>query len=95
MDHNLRICLAAPAETKKVVARPAEATPKLMDICCIVLAIVLAALVSSSVMSANTSVFMLVYCSEVKVPVAECEQHDFPHVRALSDGAKKQEQRFR
>jgi hypothetical protein len=36
---------------KKAVASPAVATPKLMDICCIVLAIELALLVSCSVMS--------------------------------------------
>jgi hypothetical protein len=43
-------------------------TPKLIDICCIVLAMVLALLACSSVRSVYTSVFMLVYCSEVKNP---------------------------
>jgi len=54
--------------TKNAVVRPAVATPKLIDICCIVLAIELALLVSFSVMSAYTSVFMLVYCSDVNAP---------------------------
>ena len=42
--------------------------PKLTDICCIVLAMELALLVCSSVTSAYTSVFILVYCSELKNP---------------------------
>jgi hypothetical protein len=42
------------------VVSEAAATPKLIDICCIVLAIVLAMLVSASWMSAYASVFMLV-----------------------------------
>ena len=42
----------APLGTKKAVVRPAVATPKLIDICCMVLAIELALLVCSSVMSA-------------------------------------------
>jgi hypothetical protein len=37
---------------KSAVASPADATPKPMDICCMVLAMELALLVSSSVMSA-------------------------------------------
>ena len=36
--------LTWPVGTKKAVARPAVATPKLMDICCMVLAMLLAAL---------------------------------------------------
>jgi hypothetical protein len=54
--------------TKSAVASPAAATPKLIDICCIVLAMELALLASFSSMSANTSVFMLVYCSDVNAP---------------------------
>jgi len=54
--------------TKSAVAKPAAATPKLIDICCIVLAMELALLASFSSMSANTSVFMLVYCSDVNAP---------------------------
>ncbi len=49
-------CLAESSEsdwgTKYAVASEAVATPKLMDICCIVLAIVLALLVCWSEMSA-------------------------------------------
>ena len=56
---------------KNAVASEAVATPKLIDICCIVLAIVLALLACSSLTSANTRVFMLVYCSEVKNPKAK------------------------
>jgi hypothetical protein len=37
---------------KNAVARPADATPKLMDICCMVLAMELALLVCSSLISA-------------------------------------------
>ena len=47
--------------TKKAVVSPAVATPKLIAICCIVLAIELALLVSRSVMSAYTNVFKLEY----------------------------------
>ncbi len=54
--------------TNNAVASPAAATPKLIDICCIVLAMELAPLVSFSLMSAYTSVFMLVYWSEVNAP---------------------------
>src|SRR5215469_7281944 len=50
------------------VTSDAVAAPKLIDICCRVLAIELAALACSSVTSAYTSVFMLVYCNEVKKP---------------------------
>jgi hypothetical protein len=39
-----------------------------MDSCCTVLAIELALLAGSSVTSAKTSVFILVYCSDVKNP---------------------------
>lgn len=53
---------------KKAVTSDAEATPKLMDICCAVLAIELALLVCSSVTSAYASVFMPVYCNDVKNP---------------------------
>src|SRR6266699_3154317 len=53
---------------KNAVASDAVATPKLIDICCIVLAMVLALLVCSSVTSAYASVFMLVYWREVKKP---------------------------
>jgi len=40
------------AGTKKAVARPAVATPKLMDICCMVLAMELAELDCCSLVSA-------------------------------------------
>src|SRR5271165_3650601 len=53
---------------KNAVASDAVATPKLIAICCIVLAMVLALLVCSSVTSAYTRVFMLVYCSDVRNP---------------------------
>src|SRR5258707_13544486 len=46
----------------------AAATPKLIDICWPVLAMVLAALVCWVVTSAYTSGFMLVYCVDVKKP---------------------------
>jgi hypothetical protein len=44
--------------------------PKLIDICCMVLAMVLAPLACSSSTSANASVFMLVNCSDCKKPRA-------------------------
>ena len=46
----------------------APATPKLMASCWPVEAMVLAALVCDAETSAYTSVFMLVYCMEVKKP---------------------------
>ena len=54
--------------TKYAVVRPAMATPKLMDICCTVLAMELALLVCASVVSAYTSVLMLVYCRDENAP---------------------------
>ncbi len=51
-------------------ASDAVATPKLTDICCSVLAMVLAMLVSASATSENTSVFMLVNWSDEKNPKA-------------------------
>jgi hypothetical protein len=44
--------LDAPLGTKNAVVSPAAATPKLIDICCMVLAMVLALLASCSVTSA-------------------------------------------
>jgi len=49
---------------KKTVTGDAEVTPKPMAICCAVLAMELAQLSCSSLISAYTSVFMLVYCSD-------------------------------
>ena len=46
----------------------ATATPKLIDICWAVLAMLLPALASASERSANTSVFMLVYCIDETKP---------------------------
>ena len=53
---------------KMAVASDAAATPKLSDICCIVLAIVLAMLASAAATSAKARVFMLVYCNEAAAP---------------------------
>jgi hypothetical protein len=53
---------------KNAVAQPATATPKLIDICCAVLAMELALLASPSAMSVNTVVFILVHCSDVNAP---------------------------
>ena len=53
---------------KSVATSEPTAMPKLIDICWTVLAMVLAMLVLLSLMSAYTSVFILVYCSEEKNP---------------------------
>src|ERR1044072_3389621 len=53
---------------KAAATSEADATPKLIAICCPVLAMVLAMLVSLSAMSAYTSVFILVYCRDEKKP---------------------------
>ena len=50
------------------VTSDAVATAKLIDICCNVLAIVLAPLDCAGATSAYTSVFMLEYCRDVKNP---------------------------
>lgn len=52
---------------KTAVASDAAATPKLIDICCSVLAIVLAMRASRASTSAYTSVFMLVYWNDAAV----------------------------
>ena len=53
---------------KNMDASPADATPKLIDIRFAVLAMELAILAASSVISAEVSVLMLVNCNEVHVP---------------------------
>jgi len=73
---------------KECVVRPAMATPKLMAICCVVLAMELALLVWASVVSAKASVFMLVYCSEEKRSICEGEKNNEPDRGVDSDGGE-------
>jgi len=73
---------------KKAVVSPAAATPKLMDICCAVLAMELALLVSASMISAYTRVFHARILQRLEGSVAEGLQHDDPDRRGESDGRK-------
>ena len=74
---------------KTAVSSDAVAMPKLIDICCMVLAMELALLVCSS---DDVGIDQRVHAGilqRAEEPVAECQNHDEPNRRAHSDGREK------
>ena len=76
---------------KKTVTSDAEATPKLMAICCIVLAMELAPLACSSRDIGIDKRVHACVLQRREEPVEENFCHDQPHRGALPDGREKQD----
>ncbi len=80
---------------KKAVTSEADATPKLMAICCMVLAMELAVLACSSVTSAVNQRVHAGVLQRREESIAEHLRHDQPDRRALADGGEQQDQQRR